>query len=326
MLHPPPRYRERNSKLNQRNAGSAQQSRARFSAWLMKTPPLRFLALASTLAAILSPSAHADENLFGYSYGAETLPKGKWEVYSWTTARPDKGLGNYTAFDFKQEIEYGVTDRFQVSFYFSESYHDYSGGSIEEDGEVKNLHRFSYSGNQLALKYNVLSPYKDALGLAFYVEPGYALVTGGAGEDVIAWELETKVILQKNFLEDQLVTNLNITTEFEWEKPRPSGGAAYETEFVFEASGGLAYRVAPNLFVGVEARYQTAFPDMSLGNQESWAFFAGPAVHYGGERWWATLTWLPQIVGDSPGSVRSNQLDLDHHERNEIRLKVGFNF
>ncbi len=283
-------------------------------------------SISLALIAATLTTASADENLFGYSYGAETLPKGKWEVYSWTTARLDKGPGNYTAIDFKQEIEYGVTDRFQVSFYFNERYHDYSGGSIEEDGEARNLNRFSYSGNQLALKYNVLSPYKDALGLAFYVEPGYALVTGSAGEDVLAWELETKVILQKNFLEDQLVTTFNITTEFEWEKPRPSGGAAYETEFVFEATGGIAYRVASNWFVGVEARYQTAFPDMNISNQESWAFFAGPTVHYGRERWWATLTWLPQIVGDSPGSARSNQFDLDHHERNEIRLKVGFNF
>ena len=286
---------------------------------------MRSCALAALATAALS-TGRADENLFGYTYGAETLPKGKWEVYSWTTARLDKGPGDYTAFDLKQEIEYGVTDRFQVSFYFNERYHDYSGGAITADGVDKELNRFSYNGNQLALKYNVLSPYKDAVGLAFYVEPGYSLIKTGSGDDRLEWEVETKAILQKNFLEDQLITALNITAEFAWDRPRPANGEDFDGEFVFEATGGVAYRVAPKWYVGVEARYHTAFPNMDIHNQESWAFFAGPAVHYGGERWWATLTWLPQIAGDSPGSTRSDRLDLDHHERNEIRLKVGFNF
>ena len=323
-------FRQDNSETNQRNAGHAEPAPKRFSAQFMKTHPFRSAlyrpAFAALAAAALLSSASADENLFGYTYGAETLPKGKWEVYSWTTARIDRGEGEYLALDLKQEIEYGVTDRFQVSFYFNERYHDYSGGAIKDDGVAKNLNRFSYSGNQLALKYSVLSPYKDALGLAFYVEPGYSLVSGGSGSDVLEWELETKVILQKNFLEDQLITSLNVTTEFEWKQPRPSGGEPYEGEFVFEASGGVSYRVARNWYVGVEARYKTAFPDMNISNQESWAFSAGPAVHYGGERWWATLTWLPQIVGDAPGSTRSGRLDLEHNERNEIRLKVGYNF
>ena len=300
--------------------------RIRVECAFMKTPFLASILHSCALAAVSLSTVRADENFFGYSYGAETLPKGKWEVYSWTTARLDKGPGDYAAFDFKQELEYGITDRFQISLYVNERYHGYSDGAIEEDGEAKRLHRFAYNGNQLAFKYNLLSPFKDGIGLAFYVEPGYSLVTGGAGEAVLEWELETKVILQKNFLEDQLITTLNITSEFAWERPRPSGGEKYEGELVLEATGGVAYRVAPKWFVGVEARYQTAFPNMDIHKQESWGFFAGPAVHYGGERWWATLTWLPQITGDAPASARSSRLDLEHHERQEIRLKVGYNF
>lgn len=282
--------------------------------------------LAALAATTALSTVHADENFFGYSYAAETLPKGKSEAYSWTTARLDKGPGHYAGFDFKQELEYGITDRFQMSLYFNERYHSYAGGSIEEDGAAKRLHRFAYDGNQLAFKYNVLSPYKDAVGLAFYVEPGYSLIEKGPGDKVLEWELETKVILQKNFLDDQLITALNLTTEFAWGRPRPAGGESFDGEMVWEVSGGACYRVAPKWFVGVEARYETAFPNMDLHHQESWAFFAGPAVHYGGERWWATLTWLPQLTGDAPGSARSSQLDLEHHERQEIRLKVGYNF
>lgn len=289
--------------------------------------PHRLLTALAATAALALPAVHADENFFGYTYAAETLPKGKFEAYSWTTARLGKGLGNYAGFDFKQELEYGITDRLQVSLYFNERYHSYAGGSIEDDdGAAKRLHRFAYDGNQLAFKYNVLSPYKDAVGLAFYVEPGYSLIEKGPGDKVLEWELETKVILQKNFFDDQLITALNLTTEFAWGRPRPAGGESFDGEMVWEATGGACYRVAPKWFVGVEARYETAFPNMDLNSQESWAFFAGPAVHYGGARWWATLTWLPQITGDAPGSARSSQLDLEHHDRQEIRLKVGYNF
>jgi hypothetical protein len=38
----------------------------------------------------LSQQAQADENLFGYARGAETLPEGSWEVYGVLTNRTDK--------------------------------------------------------------------------------------------------------------------------------------------------------------------------------------------------------------------------------------------
>ena len=288
--------------------------------------PNRLLTTLAAAAALALPAARADENFFGYTYGAETLPKGKLEAYSWTTARLGRGPGKYTGFDFQQEIEYGITDRFQMSLYFTERYHSYAGGAVEEDGAAKRLHRFAYDGNQFEFKYNVLSPFKDAVGLALYVEPRYSLIEKGTGDKVLELELETKVILQKNFFDDQLVTALNLSTEFAWHRPRPAGGQDFDTELAANVTGGISYRVAPKWFVGVEARYETAFPNMDLHNQESWAFFAGPAVHYGGERWWATLTWLPQITGHAPGSARASQLDLEHHERHEIRLKVGYNF
>ena len=290
---------------------------------------LRRCGLAAFAAMLPLDSVRADENIFGYAYGSETLPKGKWEAYNWATGRFSKGKGSYTAFDFKQEIEYGITDRFQMSVYFNERYHDFSGGAVEGEGEsgsAARLHRFAYEGNQLAFKYNILSPFKDALGLALYVEPGYSLIEKISGEKILEWELETKLIFQKNFLEDQIVTALNLTAEFEWERARPANGESFGGEMIWEVTGGISYRVARNWYVGVEARYHTEFPNMDVSKQEHWAVFAGPTIHYGAERWWATLTWLPQLTGWPIDSERSRNLHFDEHERNEIRLKVGYNF
>jgi opacity protein-like surface antigen len=301
----------------------------------MTAHTLTRLGSVACAAAVLSlaGTASADENIFGYAYGAETLPKGKWEIYSWNTARLDKGKGHYNAFDFKQEIEFGVTDRFQMSLYFNERYHDFSPDALEEEGEEgeelessKGLHRFAYEGNQLSFKYAVLSPFKDPVGLAFYIEPGYSLVHKVTGEKVTELELEAKIILQKNFFEDQLITTLNLTAEFEWERARPANGEEYNGEMIWEVTGGISYRVARNWYVGVEGRYHTEFPNMDVNNQEHWAIFIGPNIHYGAERWWATLTWLPQVAGWPNDDERSSSLHFGEHERNEIRLKVGYNF
>ena len=60
----------------------------------------------------------------------------------------------------------------------------------------------------------------------------------------------------------------------------------------------------------------------------STAFFLGPVVNYRQEKFWATLTVLPQIYGrnflGNPDSHRT--LDLAGHERVNVRLIFGLSF
>ncbi|MEO6148261.1 MAG: DUF6662 family protein, partial [Sulfuriferula sp.] len=61
---------------------------------------LKITGLSSTVALfLLSGTAFADESLFGYLKGAETLPEGAAELVQQTTRRWDKGAGSYTAYD-----------------------------------------------------------------------------------------------------------------------------------------------------------------------------------------------------------------------------------
>lgn len=46
--------------------------------------------IALAAGGIASMPALADENIFAYSYGSETLPKGGSEAYVWITDRRDK--------------------------------------------------------------------------------------------------------------------------------------------------------------------------------------------------------------------------------------------
>jgi len=174
-----------------------------------QTRLVRMLIASCIACALASPQAQADENLWGYTYGSETLPKGGWEFYQWATWRTGKAEGTYDAVDLRTEFEYGITDRFQASGYLNTVYQN-----INNTG----TNAFAFQGVSLEFKYALTSPYKDPIGVALYFEPSYSRVDKESGQSGTEYELEPKIIVQKNFLEDQLIAAVNLTAEFEWER------------------------------------------------------------------------------------------------------------
>ena len=246
-------------------------------------------AVLATVVAALAAPARGDENLLGYVYGAETLPQGKWEAYQWVTLRTGKAAGTYRAFDLRTEIETGLTDRLQAAFYLNARAHHIDGVPGLEDRDS-----FAFQGASAEFKYRLKSPYLDGYGLALYVEPGYNRIDKiGGGEEEEEHEGEA------------------VEEEHEARK-----------ELAEELSTGVSYRVAARWFVGTELRLHSEWPDMS--HREHLAAFLGPTLHYGGERFWWTATVLPQIWGWPDDEV--TDLQLDEHERLEVRFKLGVNF
>ena len=258
----------------------------------------------------------ADENYFGYTYGSETLPKGRWELYQWASSRTGKANGTYRAVDVQTEIEKGFTDRLQGSLYLNAVRHRISGVTDFDDRD-----QFRFNGVQASLKYALSSPYKDRLGVAIYLEPGYKLYSAKSGEREDIFFLEPKLIVQRNFLDDSLIWATNFSVEFEREHNREEN--EWESELELQLSSGLSYRFAPNWFVGAEALATWAFERMHLDELGEYAIFAGPNLHYATQKWWTTLTVLPQLSGwpENKGSR-----DLAHFEKLQVRLKVGINF
>lgn len=64
-----------------------------------------------------SANSLADEHLFNLAYTSEVLPKGGMEFQQLIASRWDKGMGSYLANDLETELEYGITDRLQISGY-----------------------------------------------------------------------------------------------------------------------------------------------------------------------------------------------------------------
>jgi hypothetical protein len=284
------------------------------------------LAIAIFMVASAGP-ARADEQYFGYTYSAEVLGKGQTEAEIWATDRRGKGEGHYDAQDYRLELEHGFTNRLTVSGYANFDSHHVRGLEPGFEDVDRGL---AFQGLSAEFKYNVLSPFSNGIGLTLYAEPAYARIHSVEGEKGTQYELELKAILQKNFLDDRLVWATNFTFEPEWEKEKGPGKLAGSTETEWEkelelgVSTGLSYRFAPGWYAGVEGRYSAVYPDWTHKlRRETSAVFAGPSLHYGGRKWWATVTYLPQLFG-SPSPRGS--LALDEFERRELRLKLGYNF
>ena len=134
---------------------------------------LKWFALCLGVA-VFASSAFADENLFGYVKGSETLPKGAWELYEVTTLRSGKGRGDYTAWNLEAEAEYGVTHRLSATGGLNFQSIDTKGLVI--DGYLPGDKEYGpkLSGMEAALKYNFLAPAKDNIGLSGTLGLDYA--------------------------------------------------------------------------------------------------------------------------------------------------------
>ncbi|RYY75465.1 MAG: hypothetical protein EOO52_08690 [Gammaproteobacteria bacterium] len=292
----------------------------------------RLITLAITTGLFSIPS-FADENLFGYVKGSEVLPKGATEFYQVITQRSDKGTGKYTAYNTTTELEYGLSDRFTVAGELKGQAIDTSGILI--DGYMPGDEKYSlkFAGAEITGKYNFLSPALDDFGISAMVGLDYLTLDPHSGRDKDSISISLDVQLQKYFMEGQLVWVANFGTEstratrksidnlpenFEWP-------TEMEVEIEFTAGTGLSYRFAPNWYLGVETVYETEYETEVAMERNS--VFAGPSLHYGGEKFWLTFTWFDQVRGG--GETYEGQpsgLHLIEKTEQEVRFKVGLNF
>ena len=164
----------------------------------------------------------------------------------------------------------------------------------------------------------LLSPYKDPIGLALYFEPS-------VGDQET--ELEWKILLQKNWLEDRLVWALNVNYELEYEKSEDG----YERDGMFEWFTGLSYRFVRNWSAGLEFWNHHEFADATV--HEHSAYFLGTDDSL----WWRTVVGhsrIPSSATNRAGISQDNKefaahdgyIFGDEHEKYYVRFRIGINF
>ncbi len=250
----------------------------------------------------------ADNRLFTYTYEPETEPKGDWEIEQSITSRLGRnaavGQKDFQSWEFRTEVEHGFTDRYTASLYLNETYdhfRDPANGAV-----ISNDH---WAGVSVENRYLVLDPANNPVGLTLYLEPTY---------DGHNAELEQKIILGQRHGDWKWA--LNLTHAVEWRNN------FRETEGELELSAGLAYQLTHRWSVGVELRDHNELPEYS--RWENTAVFLGPVISYHRQQWWITLSAMPQIYGANflNNADGVHRLDLEGHERLNVRLLFGFSF
>lgn len=226
---------------------------------------------ALTLGLSLVAPSDATERRFTYVYEATTVPKGVVELETWVTWRTrhnGDGSGG-DRFDFRHELEFGVTDRLQVAIY---------GADWRITDNADNKRHVRYRDTAVEVIYALTNPTTDWLGSAIYGEVK-------VGDRFL--ELEGKMILQKNF--GPWVVAYNATIEAEYE-----GAHLDEETGVFEQSLGVSYQVAPQFTVGAEVVHEVEFPNWE--EAEDPVVYAGPNFSFRQGNVFATITPLIQLT------------------------------
>jgi opacity protein-like surface antigen len=308
---------------------------------------------AQSLVLMLAAGAshvHADESLWLYAKGTDTRPKGSTELKISDITKIDKNSGDYVFHDIRPEIEYGITDRLTLSVEWMLFHHDYSVDDENlnpmfetQGGAGKKFKDTQVGGYELGLKYNVLSPYSEWMGLALGVGYEKRLVYRLDGAEIDQDSVTLTTFLQKNYLDDRL--SFALVPKFEFERRRSAD--VLEEEIALDVAAGVSYRVAPSWFLGLEFRHQSDYlnpqeagdfnpelkrssfdsTDFRVGSQHQNGNYFGPTVHYGGQKWWVTAGVLWQVKGGgSKFSYSKNGKNWDEHEKMHLGLTYAKEF
>ena len=297
------------------------------------------VAFAAILS-LVSFAASAEESMFAYVYTTDLLPQGAKEVEQWMTWRHQKIAGTYDQIEGRTEFEYGLTDRLQVALYlnynWTQAYHNGPFGATTPpeqfadfypgpDDHFNKARLVGVSGEAI---YRILSPYTDVFGLALYTEPT-------VGKNF--FEVENKIIVQKNFLDDLLTVAFNFTDAPEFrnllDPADPTGTAtSWQEETDINYALAVSYRFIENWSAGFEFVNEHEYDGFVFNHESNSGYYLGPTLHYGGERFFVTMTALWQMPWASahsdtvPGALVNGYILDNDFERFRFRLKAGYTF
>lgn len=310
--------------------------------------------LACLCTAAIASSIQADESLLNFTRTAEPMPKGAMDLVQYIEYHGDKGAGSYRGIYSKTELEYGVTNKFNISGYIHGQSVKTEG--IVVDGYIPGDHsgEFELSGFEVSAKYNFLSTAGDDFGLTQYLSYRHLYKDPHSGQDKTVDTFEVKLLAQKYFLDGQLIWLGNIglettraqrsaLTSSQWDNLNSKGfyetdteatansGSVYEwpthpeMEIGIMASTGLSYRFTDGWFIGAEYVYENE-SETEVGI-ERYSHYAGPSLHYAEQQWWMTLGYLREFSGGGEAFDEQDDASLHLIERtkNKFYFKLGIN-
>jgi hypothetical protein len=245
---------------------------------------MKSVITAIAAVSVLASSALAGDRKFTYSNDVTTNPKGVWEFEQWVTWKSYGSDKN--SFDFRHELEGGLTDKLQIGIYLADWTLTRQSGKTDAE----------WKSSGVEFIYNLSNPTTDILGSAIYGEVKL-------GQEI--FKLEAKLLLQKNLGPWTFISNTIV--EAEWE------GSGYDEEIgVFEQTLGVSYDLSPSFSIGAEAKYEIEYEGWS-GSADG-ALYVGPVASYRKKDFFVATTVLFQAT------------DIDSEPDVQTRMIVGFHF
>lgn len=292
------------------------------------------------------------ENLFGFTAGSDTGEAGGRSAAAEVVGRLGKRSGTYRAIGQKLEFGFGATDDFGVAFGLLGAYTRIR--NVPDLGDLSG--RNAFAGFSAEFRWRLLDRRTSPFGLTLQAEPSIGRLDDGTGVSGRGIGAETKLILDRELVPDRLFGAINLI--YEAERSRDRFAARAERGSGAGVSAALAYQVAPKVFLGAEARYLRSYDGLGLDR------YAGDAVYLGPTAYaeirpgaWLSATYQVQVAGreganrreraveyveglaaiqaaldagEEPpaleGPRRRGRLNLAGFERQQFRIKLGFDF
>lgn len=212
--------------------------------------------------ACISENALADRRSYVWTYEYQTMPKGMAEIeYYLTEEQPDIEKARPNTWKHWIELEYGVTDHFDVSMYQQFKQSNKSASST-----------FEYDGFKVRTRYRLFERGTLPVDILFYLE--YIR----PGDFKKANVLEEKLVLAKD------IGNLNISYNQIFKQELESGG-----ENEYEYASGISYEITPSFKIGVESK----------GSYLDEKYYIGPTIGWASSKFWVSAGVLGGITKKS---------------------------
>ena len=248
---------------------------------------IRSLICAAVVSLAATVASSASDLRFAFGRDVAVQPKGVLEFEQWFTF---KDYENRQRFEFRHELEYGLTENTQLGIYLSDWRHTENDNGADET---------EWRTAGLELIHKLSDPTTDAIGSALY------------GEVLVGPEkflLEGKILLQKNV--GPFAFLYNFVLEAEWEGESLSN--LDERVGVIENIAGVSYQISPQFFIGAEAKHEVEIADWEdVGDH---VFYVGPNFSIRGGNFFVTTAVLFQAT------------EVDGEPDTQVRLKAGFTF
>ena len=206
-----------------------------------------------TLTVLFAGNSFADKRSYVWTYEYMTMPKGRIEAEYYLTPKvPDWNESEVNSWGHQIELEYGITDRWDIGTYLQ----------FEQEND-KNKSTFSYDGFKVRTRYRIGEKDEYPVDTLLYLE--YKRPAELSDPDVF----EGKLVVAKDIGKLNLAYNQIIEQKTDTDE---------KTEHEYAA--GVNYEIFPRVRMGVESK----------GNYTEKKYYVGPTIATTlGNRAWIAL-------------------------------------